>query len=232
MGHRLLSIATILLVAAPAFAGDGTYVIKRSPKVGETNKMAMKAELTVSGAPATLTTTVVEKVTKVDADGTYTTEESQIGGKVKFKDFEMDAVSTAPSVSKYKPSGEVLEYLNEQGKSDLRPANLGVFRQPDKSVKVGESWVWEGKGDTKLGVVGVRGIYTVLGEETVGKVKCLKIKTAVNETEGVEPGAIEGTLWLDLSDWRIVKQVSKWTNVPMNGGTPASGTITLSRIEG
>lgn len=231
MSHRLLLSTTLFFAVAFAMGADETYTLRRTPKLGEVNKMTMRAELTVTGGSAIFTSTYTETVKKIDADGTYTVEEALIDGTVKFKDTEMKAVATAPSVSKYRLSGEIVSYINEQGKSDMRPANLSVLKFPDKSLKVGESWVWESKGDSKLGTIGVRGIYTVVGEEIVGKTKCLKIKTSVTETEGQDPAAAEGTTWLDLAEYRPVKVVTKWTNMPMNGGAPVSGTVTLQRVE-
>lgn len=210
-------------------AFDGPYTLKRTPKVGDEFKFNLKADLTTASGPVNLTGVVVEKVVKVDADGTYSVEESQSGGKIKMKDYELDIPSTAPAKSRYKPNGEVIEFISEQGIPELRSATLDVFRQPDKPVKVGESWTWDSKGDAKLGTVNVRGIYTLVGEETIAGKACVKIRQVVSETEGSEPASKESTIWLEIATSTYVKLVSKWTNVPMSGGTPISGTVSLTR---
>ena len=63
---------------------------------------------------------------------------------------------------------------------------------------------------------------------TAGK-PCLKVRQAVNETEGAEPASKEATVWLEQGAWTIVKSTSKWTNVPMAGGTTVGGTVTITR---
>ncbi|MEY4881776.1 MAG: hypothetical protein RLZ87_1205, partial [Armatimonadota bacterium] len=50
------------------------------------------------------------------------------------------------------------------------------------------------------------------------------------ETEGNEPAAIEGTVWVSKADCSIVKGTAKWMNVPMAGAPmPINGEFTLTR---
>ncbi len=222
----LLGLSILLAVAQ---AGD--YTIFKKPKAGDSAKFQMKADLRIDSSPVKLAGVVVEKIIKVETDGTYTVEESQLSGKITFKDQEIDAPKTPPATTRFKPTGEVLDFVNEQGKHDVRVANLTVFKLPTKAVKTGESWVWEQKGDKTLESVSIRGLYTIGTEEMIGKRKCLKMKQTITETEGIDPASVESTVWYDMEDWSEVKRVSKWTNLPMAGGSPVTGTITLDRIE-
>ena len=227
---RISMLSLGLAAAITASAAD--YTIAKKPKVGDSFKVKMKADLKIDSAPVVLTGTVVEKVTQVEADGTYTLEESQVDGVIKFRDTEMKAPQTPPSITKYKPTGEVIDFVNEQGKHDLRVANLTVFKLPGKVIKTGESWTYEQKGDKAKETVSFRALYTIGAEETIGKHKCLKIKQTITETEGAEPASVESTVWYDMDDWTEVKVLTKWNNVPMAGGSPVTGNITIERVDG
>jgi hypothetical protein len=218
---------TLLALSAVAMAAQA-FTIKRTPKQDEVAKYRMKGEFEVLGQQATFTGMVQEKVLKVAEDGNYTIESSQLEGKVNINGQEIE-MNSPPSVSVYKPGGDIVEIQGDSSEAAYRSAILNQFFEPGKPVAVGDSWTKEIAGAPRTGGIGAKADFKVLGEEKVGTVDTLKIKATIKET-GAEPASTESTVWLSKADSTLVKIEGKWNNVPMPGApAPISGNVTMTR---
>src|SRR4051812_2625283 len=82
----LLAVSAFAQTATPPPA-EGAVVLKRSPKVGD--ELRYKIDTTIYGESDTsYTSTTVWKITKVDANGDYTSQEKVLAAKIKVGDIE------------------------------------------------------------------------------------------------------------------------------------------------
>lgn len=225
-----------LLVAAlsvGAFAVVDGFNLKRAPKAGDSVTYKLKADVEVAGTEANFTAKVVEKVTKVEANGNFQLESSQSEGKISFGGQEMDADPSTQTFT-YKPTGEVIDIKSDKlDASMFRMANLQSFVVPDKDLKVGDEWTIEGKKDEKTGAVNTKGTYKIAGEEKVGDYDTLKVTFSVKETEGGDSAAsAEGITWISKKDNTMVKTEGKWLNAPFPGAPgPINAKVSMARAD-
>jgi hypothetical protein len=87
--------ATLLLVgaAAMALAGMQGYKLKRTAKEGDVTKYKMSGELEVMGQTVGFSATMVNKTIKVESNGDYLVEGSQLDAKINLGGSEMDVRS-------------------------------------------------------------------------------------------------------------------------------------------
>jgi hypothetical protein len=227
---HLVGLGLALAVTAVAAVVDG-YTLKRAMKVGDTIKYKMKAELSLSGQSATVTSTTIEKVTKVEADGTYSIETTDAETKVMFGGQEMEAPPQPPETTVYLPNGMVKEIKGDKTtEQTYRMAILGVLITPDKAVSVGDTWTQAIAADTKTGIVAAKADYKVVAEEKVGSFDTLKIEATVKETGGSDAASSTATIWVNKTDVSLVKLEGKWANAPLPGAPgPADATLTITR---
>jgi len=228
---RITGLA-MLALAAFASAAIGGITIHRTPKEGEVTKYRMKADLEVMGQPATFTGLIQEKVTKVDTDGTYSIEQTQLEGKVNIGGNDMDIPSSgSASTTVYAANGDTKEIRGESATPEAyRMSALGAFIEPGKEINVGDKWTHDFKADSKTGQVAAKVEYTYLADEKVGDVDCYKIHVVVNETEGATPASSDTNLWVDKANGQMVKMEGKWTNAPFPGAPePITATVSLTR---
>ena len=226
--------AAIVLLSASAltFAAVDGLSVKRQPKEGQAIKLRLKAELEIAGQQATYTGLVQQKVTKVEADGTYTEEEQQVQGKAKFGDQEIDVPDTGAHPVVYNADGSLKEIKGDEqtaGAASYRMTNLGVIIDSGKPLAVGDTWTVEIKADSKTGAVAAKAEYKVLAEEKVGDLDTIKVKATIKESEGAEPASSEGTYWVVKTDGTLAKAEVKWLNAPFPGA-PAPITATVSMV--
>jgi hypothetical protein len=226
--------AGIAMLSVAAFAATIQGVlIKRTYKEGDVAKYRIKAELEIAGTNATFTGLTTEKVLKVNADGTYEVESSQTEAKAVFGGQEMDIPDQGASVTVYKPGGEIVELRGPNVNADgYRMGNLNNFFEPTAAVKVGDTWTKELKADSKTGATDATAKFKYVADEKVGARDTIKIE--VNFAEKAAEGAkSDYTIWLDKTDFTMVKTTGKWINVPMAGApAPLNGTVELTRVDG
>lgn len=227
---RFVGIAAVAALSVVALAQG--INLKRTAKVGDTAKYRLRADVDIAGTTASFTAVLTEKILKVEDNGNFIVESAQSDGKVSFGDQEMAAPAQSPSVTVYKPTGEVVEIRGEMADSSAyRVANLGLFRFPDKELKVGEGWTHELAADSKTGTVPVKADYKIVAQEKVGDADTVKINFTVKETEGAEGATSTGHIWIDAKTGAMVKQEAEWKNAPFPGAPgPINAKVVISRI--
>ena len=227
---RLIGLGALAAASVLAVAAQGV-VLARKPVAGEEHKYSIKANLEFGGMEATLTATQGEKVLAIEPDGTYSVEQRLIGGTASLGGTDIDIPSSTPTVIVFTPKGAVKEIRGDSVDAPAyRFANLAVFSIPDKAVAVGDTWSYEGKPSKDTGAVAYKADYKIVGEEAVAGADAYKVEYTAKETEGGEPASATGTVWIAKSDAAMLKNVSKWANVPFPGapGT-VSGSVTITR---
>jgi hypothetical protein len=232
---NVLSTAIVLFsLSVLAIAAVDGLSVKRQVKEGEILKMQIKGDFEVAGNQATITAMSQSKVTKIDTDGSYTTEATQSDSKVSIGGQDMALPESPPIITVYNADGSVKMLLGEPettSASAYRVANLQAVIDPGKPLNVGDAWSIDIKADAKTGAAAAKADYKILGEEKVGDIDTIKVQATVKETSGTEPASSESTYWLEKGNGSKVKSESKWTNVPLpTAPGPISGTMTMTRV--
>ncbi len=230
--RSLGSVALLAVVVSAAWAQD-SFSLKRTPKVGDTMSYKLSVDLDVQGMAANYSATVKEKVVKVGSDGSFVIENSQASAKMTFSGQEQ-AIPDTGEVSKSTYAANGLVQLIEGSDADeggYRLSTLQGFVIPDSPKKVGDRWEVKIPADKKTGVVAATAAYEVLAVETIGSRKTVKVKWNTKETEGSSPASADGTVWLDTTDFSLVRLEAKLTNAPVPGmGQSANMVVKLERI--
>lgn len=233
MKMKLQVLGLLAVAATTAFAVVDGLSVARKPKEGEQIRYRMTADVDMGGMAIKAKFLVAEKVVKIEADGAYKVEQLQLEGKIDVNGTEQELPTSGATTTVYTKEGDVKEISGDQTTPDTyRMANLGIVRDPGKTLNVGDTWTYEIKADKKTGAVAAKADYKVLAEEKVGAWDTLKIQVNVKETEGTEPAGNEGTVWLSKVDGSTVKLEQKWTNAPFPGApAPINATVKMDREE-
>jgi hypothetical protein len=219
-------------MAAIAAAGVAGVTIKRAPKEGQVNKYRMKAELEYMGMEVTFDGKVQEKITKVDTDGSFTVDQSQLETKILVGGSEMPnpTSDSTPTTTVFSSNGSVKEIKGDGINADAyRMATLSSFVDAGKELNVGDTWTYDFKADAKTGAVAAKGEFKYLGDEKVGETDAYKIKAVINEIEGATPASSDSTMWLDKADGRMIKMEGKWIKAPIPGlNQPIDATVSMT----
>lgn len=231
MKLTMLGILAVAAITASAFAFADGLRITRKPKEGETIKYRTTADVDFGGMAIKAKFLVAEKVVKVEADGSYKVEQSQLEGKVDVNGQEQDAPGGGTSTTTYAANGEVKEVKGDNTTPDTyRMSNLGILIDPAKDLAINDTWSYDIKADKKTGAVAVKAEFKLLGEEKIGEWDTLKIKATLKETEGTDPASSDGTLWISKVDGSLVQQEGKWVNFPFPGApAPINATVKMTR---
>lgn len=232
MSTRLLWITVALALAGSALAQD-KWTLRRTASAGETFKYALQVDTEWSGSPLKFKATVVDKVVKLNDDGSLQVETQQTDPKVVLDGNEMDAPSELGTVTTntISTAGTVLDMQGDMVSADaFRMAKLEFVAWPQQPVGIGDTWSVELKGDEEKGTVPVKLSYEVLGTETVGKRTAVRIKYTSEETEGSDPAKTEGTVWVDVATGLLIRREAMWTNVPIVGQL-ISGKVQMALME-
>ena len=229
---KLKMIALLAVAAsATAFAALDGFSVARKPKEGDQVRYRMTADVDFGGMAIKAKFLVAEKVTKVEADGSYKLEQTQLEGQIDLNGQTQDMPTSGATTMVYTKEGVIKEISGADSTPDsFRMANLGILTDPGKTLNIGDTWTYEIKADSKTGAVAAKADYKVLAEEKIGDWDCLKIQSTVKETEGSDPASSEGTTWILKSDGSTVKSETKWINAPFPGApAPINATVTLTR---
>lgn len=233
MKMKLQVLGLMAIMATTALAVVDGLSVARKPKEGEQIRYRMTADVDMGGMAIKAKFLVAEKVVKIESDGSYKVEQSQLEGKIDVNGTEQELPTSGATTTVYTKEGDVKEISGDQTTPDTyRMANLGIVRDPGKTLNVGDTWTYEIKADKKTGAVAAKADYKVLAEEKVGNWETLKVQVNIKETEGTEPAGNEGTVWISKADGSTVKLDQKWTNAPFPGApAPINATVKMDREE-
>lgn len=229
--RNAILLAAILI--APIVSAQDPVVLKRTVKEGESAKYKLQVDTDFGGMKIKFTANVAEKVTKVNADGSYVVTSEQtdamldMDGQTQPAPAEIGAtVSTT-----YKPDGSVADIQGDSVNADaFRMSNMQLILWPKEAVNVGGKWQAEQKGDSAKGSVDGAASYEVLARETVGSRECFKISFEYKETTGSDPASSKGIAWVDIASGMLVKSEADWTNAPI-AGQVISGKVKMELAE-
>jgi hypothetical protein len=218
--------ATMVSASALAYVAQ-ELTLKFQHTKGEVTNYKLSGSIEALGQTIGITANVFEKVTDVAADGSWTVETGQKNMKISIGGQEQEQPTEEVSSETRNAKGELVKIKGTESETAMRTGVLSNFVLPSKAIKVGDTWDYNVKKDEKLGTVGAKVTYKLLAEEKFGGVDALKFKTTGTELDGSTPAAIDSTVWVDKASLKMLKVESKWTNVPIPGVGPVSGTMKL-----
>jgi hypothetical protein len=221
-----LLMACALMSLSAALSQE--YTLKLNVKEGDTFKYRMSIEIDFGGQPVFVTTTVTNKVLKVEENGNIQMESASSELTIKFGDQEMPQPAPPATRITYKPNGSVAKV--EGGDAMMQQMNASQMVYPEKPVKVGDKWsdtVKHPAGELKID-------YEFVGVEKVGEVEALKIKTTartVNGKEG-ESYSADGFTWIDPKTGMAVKMETRIKGMQAEGAPmPIDGTLKMELVK-
>jgi len=221
-----LLTACALMSLSAAFSQE--YTLKLNVKEGDTFKYRMSIEIDFGGQLVFVTTTVTNKVLKVEENGNIQMESASSELTIKFGDQEIPQPASPPTKITYKPNGSVAKV--EGGDAMMQQMNASQMVYPEKPVKVGDKWsdtVKHPAGELKID-------YEFVGVEKVGEVEALKIKTTartVNGKEG-ESYSADGFTWIDPKTGMAVKMETRIKGMQVEGAPmPIDGTLKMELVK-
>lgn len=227
-----LSLAVVAIAAIGwTVAGQGVKLV-RLPKVGQENRLSLRAEIDLLGSSAVFTAIVVEKVTEVDSLGNYTIESRQTEAVTRLGDRETKVAETGVRSATYRPTGEIKEIkqVSPQG-ADVRLARLGGLVVPDRELKPGESWSHDYPALPESGNIAGKANYKYLKTETLDGKAAAVIEVKYKESSGASPAEANGKAWIEIPTGEMLKLESEWKNAPLMGPTvPLNAKVTLTRV--
>lgn len=209
--------------------------LRKAPLVGETARYKMKAELEFIGIGAsagsgTVTAVATEKITKIEADGTYMVESSTSAVAADVDGTPIKGADQPPMTTVFRANGDILSVRGEKiGSAEYRIANLNAFRPPDKPVKAGDSWSRDIAADPKTGMVAAKASFTFEAMEKVGEINAAKIKYTYAEAMEKDAATVEGYFWI-REDGSMLKCELKVKNMPMpSSAVKVNAKITVAK---
>jgi hypothetical protein len=181
---------------------------------------------------AKLESKILQKVLKVDPDGTYSMQSNTLAGTLEVSGEKLDMPKNS-SVAVYKPTGEVVSISGDRvDQTIMRSQNLTMLKRPENMVKRGDTWTLTIKSDPASKSPSVQGTFTFDGEETIGSYQTLKVRSQVSEGDVPNPGSVIATFWVNKTDGSLVKEECKYTSMTFPGATaPLSGTLAMTRTD-
>jgi hypothetical protein len=221
-----LLTACALLSLSAAIAQE--YTLKLNVKEGDTFKYRMSMEIDFGGQNLLATTTITNKVLKVEENGNIQMELASGEMVIKFGDQEMPQPAPPATKMTFKPNGAVAKV--DGGDAMMQQMNAAQMVYPEKPVKVGDKWsetVKNPNGELKID-------YELVGVEKVGEVEALKIKTTartVNGKEG-ESYSADGFTWIDPKTGMAVKMETRIKGMQTEGAPmPIDGTLKMELVK-
>ncbi len=231
---RMIRLWMLASIAAwslcPVLAQE--YTLKMNVKEGEVYKYKMTMDIDFGGQAVVFSSTVTNKVIKVESDGNFVMESGMENAVVKFGDQEMPSPSSPPVKVTYKPNGQVVRI--EGGEQGSQPMNsLFSSTYPDKPVKIGDKWDFETSMGENMPKIKVE--YTAIGTEKINDTETLKVKV-VGQTVGAKEGennmSYDGHMWIDLKTGMLIRSEMKIKGLPAQGAPmPIDGTMKMELIK-
>ena len=240
----LLGFGIAAIVAPPAVAQGQKVALKLRAVAGQSKRSSATVSFTgdFQGNKFSRESKDVSKstFTAVAANGDITFEgktessESTFNGE-KVEDDEPDKSIDTFTV---RPNGTLAAFKSDDTEKDEEHINERLFVATqvvfsDKPVGVGDKWTHEFKSDSTLGTKNATADFEMLALEEKSGVPCAKIKMAFRETEGKNPIACNGTVWVELASGDDVASELELPNFTPGEDAPTlTGTIKSARLDG
>ncbi|MBI5707552.1 MAG: hypothetical protein HZC36_11260 [Armatimonadetes bacterium] len=229
--RSLLPISLLLLSLGLAEATQDAFSIARKVKAGATARYSMQMSLTFQGIEAKGTATLIEKVVKVESDGSYLIEQSTTEGKLAFQG-QTTALPNSVGTMKFKANGEILEINSpELDEGTSRREHLTLFVAPPQGVKTGEKWSFEVKASALNANTPGRADYECLGIEKLEGADAVAVRFSYTETKGDFPASCTGKLWISPEDGTLLKGDYDYKAAPLPGIGPVDMKMTMARVK-
>ena len=229
MKNRAITTITagLAIAAIAVAAGYDAVALKRVPKEGESHTFGMKIDIDFQGQAVTVTMDNIQKVTKVNADGTFVVSEETKNQVVMVGGQEVpNQGGDQTTTTTYGADGTITKVESASASGDeLRLGNLNNTMWPKDKVDVGSKWEATLKGDKTKGTLDVSYSYEVLGREKLKNFDTFKIKTTAKES-GDGAASAESTVWVDVATGLTVAGNGTMKGVPIMG-TPMDATWKL-----
>jgi hypothetical protein len=222
----MLLTACALLSLSAAIAQE--YTLKLNVKEGDTFKYRMSMEIDFGGQSVLATTTITNKVLKVEESGNVQMESASGEMIIKFGDQEMPQPAPPATKMTFKPNGSVAKV--DGGDAMMQQMNAAQMVYPEKPIKVGDKWsetVKNPNGELKIE-------YELVGVEKVGDTEAVKIKVttrSANAKEG-EGYSADGFTWVDPKTGMAVKMETRIKGMQVEGAPmPIDGTLKMELVK-
>lgn len=216
-------IATLVLVQALAQAkqpsAEPVYTLVKAIRPGQTRTFSFRADFMLDQQSLGYEGTMVEKIMKLNGDGSYVQEVSQSNAKMIVEGQETPVLEKAPLVHHFDAQGSLKKLEGpEIGPSSYRQTIiLAQLVPPTEPIPAGASYTVFVNANPKIGTPESKIEVKIVGLEDVLDRRLLKIMRTATEIGVVSPASVEETLWLDPNDFGLVKADSKVKNLPMEG---------------
>jgi hypothetical protein len=219
-------MACALMSLSAAFSQE--YTLRLNVKEGDTFKYRMSMEIDFGGQSVLATTTITNKVLKVEESGNVQMESASGEMIIKFGDQEMPQPAPPATKMTFKPNGSVAKV--DGGDAMMQQMNAAQMVYPEKPIKVGDKW-----SETVKNAVGELKIdYEFVGVEKVGDTETVKIKMmarSVNAKEG-EGYSADGFTWVDPKTGMAVKMETRIKGMRVEGAPmPIDGTLKMELVK-
>lgn len=205
------------------------YTLKLNVKEGDTFKYRMTMEIDFGGQNLLATTTITNKVLKVEENGNVEVESASGEMLIKFGDQEMPQPALPASKITYKPNGEIAKVESMQG---ALPTNISGTFFPEKPVKVGDKWSNTTKGQN--GSSDMESTYELVGTEKVGDTEAVKVKVSIRTVKAKEGEGFSGFghVWIDPKTGMTVRSEIQLKDWQMEGAPmPINGTLKMELVK-
>lgn len=226
VSRAMLLMACALLILSTATSQE--YTLKLNLKEGDTFKYRMSMDIDFGGQSVLATTTITNKVLKVEENGNIQMESAPGEMIIKFGDQEMPQPASPPTKTTFKPNGATANVEGDDGLMQQMNASQLVF--PDKPIKVGDKWsetVKNPYGELKID-------YEFVGVEKVGDIEAVKIKTTARVANGKEGEGFsaDGFVWVDPKTGMAVKIETRIKGMQVEGAPmPIDGTLKMELVK-
>ena len=122
---RARTVLAVSCLAAAALAAQGVS-LRWTPKEGDELRYQTVGKLDVGGIQAEITTINVQKVLRVDSDGSILVEAKPVEGKAVYNGTELP-VHGMTTQTKYGPAGEVKEIVGDKAYNQYVPHDIQRF---------------------------------------------------------------------------------------------------------
>lgn len=221
-----LLTACALLSLSATFSQE--YTLKLNVKEGDSFRYRMSMEIDFGGQNVLVTTTITNKVLKVEESGNVQMESASGEMVIKFGDQEMPQPAPPATKMTFKPNGSVAKV--DGGDAMMQQMNAAQMVYPEKPIKVGDKW-----SETVKNAVGELKIdYEFVGVEKVGDTETVKIKMtarSVNAKEG-EGYSADGFNWIDPKTGMLLKMEARIKGMQVEGAPmPIDGTLKMELVK-
>jgi hypothetical protein len=226
---RSIVAASLGALTLGAVAGQDAISLARKPKPGDVAEFAITAEFDTMK----INYTTLNKVTTVQADGSYSVEASS---KDMVVDLGGQTINPPDSsdVLQYSPTGMVVSIVADTTPppAAYKILHLQSFQSPMSPVKIGDEIKYTIPADPKLETPTVSADYKVDGLEKIKDWDTVRLVYTSTETDGDLKESMSGTVWVSTIDGMLVKSQGKWNNVqPPGVPTPLTGTYIMIRTK-